>query len=113
MFLLSNVPFALLFFGNKLDLKEVARLNLYYKISMVAGVVLGLLLEKFKKISELRILVIHSILFLICHTLLIIGNIFDFGYVFALIVSMAIGIVYSHNTSCARGLLGECLFSNN
>jgi len=47
----------------KLDLQQVSLLNLYYKIAMVVGILLGFVAQRFVKVSEVSLLTLQNFIF--------------------------------------------------
>lgn len=92
----------------KLSLDQVSLLNLYYKIAMVVGILIGFLFDQVT-IGDVPMLMIHNVAFQGLLVLLYICIIVKVKYTAILLIPLAIGVLYSWNTSVARGLMGKII----
>ena len=94
----------------KLDLDQVSSLNLYYKIAMVVGIIIGMIIEKIIKFGDVYKIVIQTILFqaILCSIYICIT--FKVSYTIVMLQTLLIGLLYSWNISVARGLMVYNLF---
>jgi MFS-type transporter involved in bile tolerance (Atg22 family) len=92
-----------------LTLSQEVALNLYFKLAMIIGVVLGILFDKFVKTKEILILIFQNTVFAV---LLMTGFVFislKASYIPVLFIFLIIGLLYSWNLSVSRAVISKLL----
>jgi MFS-type transporter involved in bile tolerance (Atg22 family) len=92
----------------KLTLDQVSLLNLYYKIAMVFGILIGFLFDQVS-VGEVMMLSIHNVIFQGLLVFLYLGIVFKLKYAGVILIPLAVAVMYSWNTSVARGLMGKLI----
>eukprot|EP01112_Ceratiomyxa_fruticulosa_P012272 TRINITY_DN3389_c0_g1_i6.p1 TRINITY_DN3389_c0_g1~~TRINITY_DN3389_c0_g1_i6.p1 ORF type:complete len:466 (+),score=54.39 TRINITY_DN3389_c0_g1_i6:182-1579(+) len=94
-----------------LSLTEETSLNLYFKISMLVGTLIGYLYERFTqgKVSDYITLIFHNILYIGGNVSLYIVVMLNFGRTWAYMSAFLIGGVYAWNMSLSRGMMSRLI----
>eukprot|EP01105_Mastigella_eilhardi_P024194 TRINITY_DN6271_c0_g1_i1.p1 TRINITY_DN6271_c0_g1~~TRINITY_DN6271_c0_g1_i1.p1 ORF type:complete len:673 (+),score=169.14 TRINITY_DN6271_c0_g1_i1:74-2092(+) len=90
-----------------LSLNESSILNMYFMLSLVVGNVIGIVYKfKVNGYEEITLL-IQNTLFIALFCVLFLTVRWGWGYLVALLISLACGLLYGWNTSLARGLMAK------
>jgi len=92
------------------SLDDVVYINLYYKIAMVCGVVVGMAYQRFvaAHVSSLLTLALHNVVFMMQAAAIYIAIVADVKLLVELLC-YSVGLMYGWNASVARGLFSSLI----
>lgn len=92
-----------------LSLSDGVALNLYFKIAMIVGIVVGIAFDKILKINDVVMLIIQNTLFLILMLAAFIMISLKARYIWVCLIFLAVGLLYSWNLSVSRAVISKLL----
>lgn len=84
-------------------------LNLYFKMAMIVGIFVGILVDKIVRINDVIMLMVHNSLFAILMMLAFLAISFKATYVWVLWIFLIVGLLYSWNLSVSRAVISKLL----
>lgn len=93
----------------ELSFSQEVALNLYFKVAMIVGIIVGILFDKILRVNDVIMLMVQNTLFGILMMLAFVSISLKATYAWVLCIFLAVGLLYSWNLSVSRAVISKLL----